>query len=159
MQLGFRLAKSAGATAVYGIDADGDFPFERVKNFAGAYGFKPLLDQVNSGDEIQQQQKLLDTQGISATLRLLNDPARLQTDNTFYRTMLRIGKGDDQPGADLVASWYHRNLLICANLLQIARPGDRIVVIFGAGHAFLLRQCVQETPGFKLVEPNAYLPQ
>jgi hypothetical protein len=32
------------------------------------------------------------------------------------------------------------------------------VIFFGAGHAFLLRQCVAETPGYKLVEANDYLP-
>jgi hypothetical protein len=28
-----------------------------------------------------------------------------------------------------------------------------------AGHAFLLGQCVRESPGFRLVEANAYLPR
>ena len=73
--------------------------------------------------------------------------------------MVRIGRGGDQPGADLDAAWKRTNLLICANLLQVARPGDRIVVFFGAGHAFLLRQCVSETHGLRLVEPNDYLPR
>ena len=31
-------------------------------------------------------------------------------------------------------------------------------MLFGAGHAFLLRQCVSETPGFELVDPLPYLP-
>jgi len=54
--------------------------------------------------------------------------------------------------------WYKRNFLICANIIQLSKPGDRIVVLFGAGHAFLLRQCIGQTRGFKLVEPNDYLP-
>ena len=33
------------------------------------------------------------------------------------------------------------------------------MVFYGSGHAFLLRQCVSETPGFRLVEPNDYLPR
>ena len=73
--------------------------------------------------------------------------------------MLRVGGGGEQPGAELLTQWYRRNFLICANLIQAAKPGDRMVVFYGAGHAFLLRQCVQETPGFVLVEPNAYLPR
>ena len=28
-----------------------------------------------------------------------------------------------------------------------------------SGHAFLLRRCVQDMPGYKLVEPNDYLPK
>ena len=160
VQLGFRLAKTTGAE-VYSLDADGDFPYDRLKNFAETRGFSKLLDDMNAEIErtVDEQARLLSQKGISADLRFLNDPARLTSDNAFYREMLRIGLGADQPGADLTASWYHRNFLICANLLQLAKPGDRVVIFFGSGHAFLLRQCVTETPGFKLVEPNEYLPR
>ncbi len=160
VQLGFRLAKSTGA-GVYSLDADGDFPYERLKNFAETRGFGKLLDEENAATQrdVDEEARLLAEKGISADLRLLNDPTRLASDNAFYRNILRIGQGGDQPGADLTASWYHRNFLICANLLQLAKPDDRIVIFFGAGHAFQLRQCVSETPGFKLVEPNEYLPK
>jgi hypothetical protein len=160
VQLGFRLAKTVGAQ-VYGLDADGDFPYERLKNFAESRGFSALLDELNARiqRDVDEQARLLAQKGISADLRFLNDPVRLKSDNAFYRNTLRIGLGGDQPGADLTASWYHRNLLICANLLQLAKPDDRIVFFFGSGHAFLLRQCVTETPGFKLIEPDDYLPK
>jgi uncharacterized phosphosugar-binding protein len=58
-----------------------------------------------------------------------------------------------------LTQWYKRNFLICANLVQRARPGDRAVVFFGSGHSFLLRQCVGEMPGYRLVEANGYLPR
>ena len=159
VQLGFRLAKTTGAE-VYSLDADGDFPYQRLKNFAETRGFSKLLDEMNAAiqREVDEEARLLAQKGVSADLRFLNDPVRLSKDNAFYRNMLRIGLGDDQPGADLTASWYHRNFLICANLLQLAKPGDRIAIFFGSGHAFLLRQCVTETPGFRLIEPNDYLP-
>jgi hypothetical protein len=89
----------------------------------------------------------------------MNDPVLVAQGNGFYRTTLHIGSGKDQPGAELLTAWYHRNFLICANLIQVTRPGDHVIVFYGAGHSFLLRQCVQETPGFKLVEPNDYLPR
>jgi hypothetical protein len=160
VQLGFRLAKTSGLRQVYGIDVMADFPYEAVQAYAKAHGQEALLDDANAKVEqmVQTQQKLLATKGISATLRFLNDPKRLQTDNGFYRNMLRVGGGAEQPGAELLTAWYRRNFLICANLIQLSAPGDRIVVFYGAGHAFLLRQCVAETPGFRLVEPNAYLP-
>lgn len=159
VQLGFRLAKNTGAE-VYSLDADGDFPYQRLKNFAETRGFSKLLDEMNAAiqRDVDEEARLLAQKGVSADLRFLNDPVRLSKDNAFYRNMLRIGLGDDQPGADLTASWYHRNFLICANLLQLAKPGDRIAIFFGSGHAFLLRQCVTETPGFRLIEPNDYLP-
>ena len=108
---------------------------------------------------VKRQEQMVASKGLTATLRWMNDPAFVGRSNGFYRTTLRIGAGAEQPGADLLTVWYRRNFLICANIIQRSRPGDRIVVLYGAGHSFLLRQCVQETPGFELVEPNAYLPR
>jgi hypothetical protein len=160
VQLGFRLAKQTGAS-MHGIDVDGEFPYEPVQDYAKAHGETALLDAANGQTQtmVDTLTRLVNTKGVSPTLRYLNDPARLIGDNAFYRTMLKVGGGKDQPGADLLTAWYKRNFLICANLIQLAKPGDRMVVFYGAGHAFLLRQCVRETPGFKLIEPNAYLPR
>lgn len=161
VQLGFRLAKTAHATGVYGIDADGDFPYEPVKTYADAHGLSSQLDAEGAKVDRQmaEQQRLLAEQGLSAALRRVNEPALIDEGNAFYRNVLRIGSGNEQPGAELLAAWYRRNFLICANLLQLTKPGDHIVVFYGSGHAFLLRQCVRETPGFQLVEPNDYLPR
>lgn len=160
VQLGFRLAKAAGLQQVYGIDVDGDFPYEPVMNFAKAHGQSELLDRANAEIEtlVRTQADLLKTKGISATLRYLNDPDRINRDNSFYRKMLRVGSGSSQPGVDLLTAWYRRNFAICANLVQTTHPGDRVVVFYGSGHAFLLRRCVAESPGFLLVEPNQFLP-
>lgn len=160
VQLGFRLAKAAGLQTFYGIDVNGDFPYDAVLDFAKAHGQSDLLDRANVEIEalLKTQADLLKTKGISATLRYLNDPDRLSRDNSFYRKMLRVGSGSSQPGVDLLTAWYRRNFAICANLLQNSHPGDRIVVFYGSGHTFLLRQCITESPGFVLVEPNSFLP-
>jgi hypothetical protein len=161
VQLGFRLAQTAGLKATYGIDVDGDFPFEQVKSYAQAHGQSGLLDQQGAAIEgsIRTMERVLAQEGVSATLRHLNDPNKLSSDNAFYRTVLRIGDGNVQPGVDLLAAWYKRNFSICANLIQLSQPGDRVAVFYGSGHAYLLRQCVAETPGLQLVEPNDYLPK
>ena len=161
VQLGFRLGKTAGLTRVYGTDADGDFPYDAVDVYAKAHGQTAVLEAANAEIEamVKKQADILATQSVSSALRYLNDPARLRGDNGFYRATLRVGGGDDQPGVALLAAWQTRNLKICAKLIQLAEPGDRMVVFFGSGHAFLLRQCVQETPGLELVEANDYLPR
>jgi hypothetical protein len=160
VQLGFRIARARGLDVVYGIDADGDFPFEAVDAYAKAHDQSAILDAANNDtvDMLATEQKIVDEKGVAALYRYLNDPARISRDNGFYAKMLRIGGGAEQPGVELLTAWHHRNFLICANLIQAAKPGDRILVIYGAGHAFLLRQCVQQTPGFRLVEPNDRLP-
>jgi hypothetical protein len=161
VQLGFRLAKTAGRAPVFGIDADGDLPIPQLFDYAKAHGFQPLIDRENAqlASADKEAQRILDRQGVAAALGYLNRTGYAEANNSWYRSALRIGAGDDQPGVDLEAAWYRRNFLICAHLLQIARPGDRIVVFFGAGHEFLLRQCVRETPGLRLVEPIPYLPK
>jgi len=161
VQLGFRLAKTAHAQGVWGIDADGDFPYEQLINYAKAHGEDALMQEEDARilQDVNQDNKILSHGTISDALRYMNQPAVILQEHQFYRRILRIGSGADQPGAELDADWYKRNFLICAHLIQLAKPGDRIVVFFGSGHAYLLRQCVTETPGFRLVEPNRYLPK
>ncbi len=160
VQLGFRLARTAGLKSVAGIDVDGDFPYEPVMTYAKAHGLSGLLDQANAEIEsyVQAQDAKLKSGTIGAALRFVNDPALLVHGNGFYRNMLKVGGGTDQPGAELLTQWSKRNYLICANLMQRAKAGDHVVVFYGSGHAFLLRQCVSEMPGYRLVEPNDYLP-
>jgi len=45
-----------------------------------------------------------------------------------------------------------------ANPGRIAQPGDRIVVIYGAGHRYFFRKWVLQHPDTALVEPGDYLP-
>ena len=161
VQLGFRLAAKANLANFHGIDVDGDFPYEAVQTYAKAHGQNAWLDDAGAQVEafVREQEDRLKTGTVGGTLRWLNDPALIARGNEFYRATLHVGGGATQPGADLLTAWYRRNFLICANIIQLAKPGDRIVVFYGSGHSFLLRQCISETPGFQLVEPNDYLPK
>ena len=155
VQLGFRLAKDTGAT-IQGIDVDGDFPYEPVQKYAAAHGETAVLDELGARVEAEVRAvEKAQQRSIAAALRQINDAGRLSAANAFYRTVLPMG----EPGVNLVTAWYRRNFEICANLQRLAKAGDRVVVFYGYGHAFLLRQCVAETPGFELVEPNDYLPR
>src|SRR3954463_6330015 len=74
VQLGFRLAKSAG-NPIDGIDVDGDFPYEDLDKYAKAHGQSALLDAQHAIVEadMQKLQRTLADGGISAALRLLNE--------------------------------------------------------------------------------------
>src|SRR6185295_7596742 len=163
VQIGFRLAKTMKLPEVWGIDVDGDFPYDEVKKFADN-GHPQLARQLDEmGTDVERMLKgLADTLKdgtISQGLRYMNEPRRIADDNSkFYRSMLLYGAGTEQPGAALLSAWQARNNAICARLVQLAKPDDRIVVVYGSGHAYLLRQCVSEMPGYKLIEANEYLP-
>ncbi|URW76091.1 DUF5694 domain-containing protein [Sphingomonas donggukensis] len=160
VQLAFRLGKQAGVTRVLGMDAPASLPFGAVFDYAKAHGQQPIIDHIGavSDANVAEQDRLLKTAGIAGTIRALSDPVKARRDHALYNETLRIGGGSVQPGVDAVAVWYRRNLAICANMLQAAQPGDRMIVFFGGGHLHLLRQCLSETPGVELIDARDYLP-
>jgi hypothetical protein len=60
-----------------------------------------------------------------------------------YAMFAHFGEEYDYAGARLLTDWYARNMRIHTHLLNVIEPGDRVLVIFGAGHLGLLRQAVQ----------------
>ena len=75
----------------------------------------------------------------------------------FYWNALTFGDGEDQPGPELAASWFLRNAKIFNKLVQATDPGDRVVVVYGAGHGHWLREMIERTDGFELEPVTPYL--
>ena len=71
----------------------------------------------------------------------------------------RIGLGDKYPGADWLAHiWYARNLKIFVNLTRITESDDdRIFLIIGGGHLFLVRQFLEDSGDYIIESPLKYL--
>lgn len=62
-------------------------------------------------------------------------------------------------GVDFTTGWwYNRNLRIFRNIQRInAKPTDRILVIYGAGHLNILNTLFDCCPEFKLIKASRYL--
>src|SRR3546814_10146346 len=91
---------------------------------------------VCSSDLVAIQQEQLAQQSMAESLILHNDAAVVEEQHDLlYYSMLQIGDGDSQPGAELNAYWYMRNAKMFAKLDLFAQPGDRVLVIVGSGHA------------------------
>ena len=86
-----------------------------------------------------------------------NRPERVSEDQKFYYDLLSFGDTQQQPGADLNAMWYLRNAKIFAKLMTVAEPGDRILVLYGAGHNYWLRHFASTAYGYRNVDPTPYL--
>lgn len=165
VQLGYRLAHRLSLERVYAIDEqdrEGQpsyFPYEEVQNWAGANGARDRLGAMHGevGAMVADLERRQATETVGQLLAGINTPERVRADQGFYARLTGFGAGDEQPGAVLNARWYARNAQIFARLMQVARPGDRIVVVYGSGHNYWLRQMVETTPGFRLVEPGDYL--
>ncbi|MBI1364400.1 MAG: hypothetical protein GC153_00390 [Alphaproteobacteria bacterium] len=163
-QIGYRLAYDLGLEDVYLIDEQSGaidyFPYGEVRDFAEAHGMKAYLDALNADVEkmigaFNASQK---TKTVAQLLAGMNDPQEIEKENDdFYYGLLKVADQKSQPGAELNAYWYMRNAKIFSKLTQIAKPGDRVLVVFGAGHAYWLRHFAEHTPGFDLVEPDDYL--
>lgn len=167
VQIGYRLAAVAGVDRVYAVDEKdregqpGYFPYGAVVAWAGANGRSGDL-QAWSG-EVQAflagMERRQRSETLGALLAEVNAPGMVMStaNASMYYRFLPLGSGDDLPGAELNGRWYTRNAMIFAKLTQVARPGDRIVLMFGAGHAYWLRHFASTTPGYVLVEPTDYL--
>lgn len=165
VQLGYRIAHRLGLDRVHAIDeqpAEGEpdyFPFGPVAEYAEANGMGDRLRQLMARAEsatraFEERQR---TASLAELLAGYNDPAGLESSIGTYYELLRMGGVEQQPGAVLNAMWYMRNAKIFGKLTTVAEPGDRILVVYGAGHNYWLRHFASETPGFRNVDPAPYL--
>ena len=159
-QIGFRLARSAGLKKINLINAWTDFDYDQVKQYADSHAQSDLLgkagDQTTSllaqAENIQKAGTVLDV------LRYFNSEEAIRANNSFYMYLARIGDSDNYLGAKLVANWHLRNLEMFANLTRLIEgPGERIVVLYGQGHEFLLQQFIRESPDLQLVDSLDFL--
>jgi hypothetical protein len=95
---------------------------------------------------------------VSAWYRRFNTPEYRRKDQRAYYEIASFGNQASNPGAAWVGAWYARNLRILDNLRAVAKRGDRVFVIYGAGHGFLLDQQARESGAFRVVDTLAYLP-
>jgi len=165
VQLGYRLAALAHVERVYAVDEkdrEGQpsyFPYGDLVSWAEANGKTDVLRGMNAEVQAYLQEREVEqrSRSVQQILAAMNTEEMARWNGSHYYRFLQFGGGDDLPGAELNGRWYTRNAMIFAKLMQVAKPGDRIVLMFGAGHAYWLRHFVQSTPGFELVEPTAYL--
>lgn len=168
VQIGYRLASQAGIDRVYAIDEKDRagqptyFPMDGVIAWAQANGrmgeFQAIGGAIQATvAELEARQRERTVEQMLAEINAPQHKMVGPAGQGIYYAMLGLGSGDTQPGAELNARWYARNAQIFARLVQVAEPGDRIVIIYGAGHAYWLRHFIATTPGFDLVEPTAYL--
>jgi hypothetical protein len=158
-QIGFRLARQLGLPRIYLIQVDADLDFDSVVAYAKAHDQSYLLDSSRDLNErlnreamrIQKHGTVLDV------YRFYNSEAAIRLNDSSYSYLCRIGDDADFIGADLVAEWHQRNLRMFAKLSRLTGPGERILVLYGQGHAYLLRDFVRQSPDLLLVDAGPLL--
>ena len=152
-QIGFRLAKVLGHTTVYPTDVDGDFPFERVVDYAKATGRSKELDALmaETRKEVEAENAYLTSHTILEALLRMNSDDQVAKAVGFYYRLAGFGERGDWAGADLIAEWVRRNMRIYTSVMRlIDSPDERVLVIFGAGHLGWLRGAFAGNPEIRL---------
>ena len=174
-QFGFRLAKQMGHPKLYCV---ADWPEHRpiyheiddslldYATFAETHNQEHLLWSISSSGvkvradvdgtvwvEREEYEPLIDMY-----IRM-NDPEQMRADHESYLRTARIGLKDQYPGANWVAHWwYAHNLKNFVNLTRITEStDDRILLIIGAGHVYLIQQFLEDSGDYIVESPLQYL--
>lgn len=162
-QIGFRLAKQLGHKTVYPIDVRMMLKDDGISKLIGAnpQKFGPYMESLQKTGETAMalMGKWLSEGSIGSMLYNMNEKELNDVGHGIYfRSFVPIVEGQDYAGADMVNTWYHRNLRIFSNLHKISdSPADRIFVIYGAGHIPLLERFAEDSPYFRMDKVQDYL--
>lgn len=159
-QVAFRLAKEMGLKQVYPIDIMGDFPYEAVADFAKKNGKEQLMNDIVSSAprELERESNILKNGTVSDLFVHINADQQVREGNALYMGMARFTGNGEYPGPDLMAAWYRRNARIFGNLRNVIdSPDDRVLVIYGAGHAYWLQRNVLDSDDLVLDRLSDYV--
>lgn len=157
-QLGFRLAERLNHNELYCVDYKQAWPYQEVMSWAKENVpefinfYQNWKENINSYEEQFYREATL-----TEHLQWLNSKSYRDRLKNLRMRRLELGAGSNFVGVKPISSSYERNLKIFANITKYAKPGDRIIVIFGASHGYFLREFVQMHPDMKLIEVSNYL--
>ena len=157
-QIGFRVARQSEAR-IASVDVDMPLPFGPLMQAAGNAAPDVLARVMSTVQEdATATSTALAAGSIADALIVLNSPEALSRASSLYYIPLGVtsDQGETLPGVELAKIWYERNLRICVNLMALAKPGERVLVIYGSSHIPQLAQCLSEA-GIRLEDPLPYL--
>ena len=161
-QYGFKLAARSRNRTIYPVDTWGPPLYDdnspsgkRIDGYLMKH-FNDVKD-LESDAEIARDHYLQLHGTYLDELRYLNTDGAIRANAAWYSIFVGMGREANDAGAAYVAQWYSRNCYIFSNILSVVRPGDRVVVLMGQGHEYLLREFVRLNPNLTYVDPLQYL--
>ncbi|MFT3794325.1 DUF5694 domain-containing protein [Flavobacterium sp.] len=157
-QLGLRIATEMNLDTVYSIDA---IPFDDELSKQNPAYFEKFFDGFDFKTDDPYAAKIFEWYNYEESLlpktNLLQYFKRFNSRESHQLTygayLVGDFKLDDTRGADILSIWwYNRNLRIFRKVQQITTPQDRILMIYGNGHAAVLRQLFECSPEYQFVE-------
>lgn len=160
-QIGLRLAARLDLPRVHAVDWNGYPPGELARYdwqvWANQNGQQARLAAMRDPQRGRMSHALGDDTVSGWLLRQNAPDARAHMHRAYFDYAL-LGEGDTHPGANWLGHWYARNMRIFASLVRLAEtPDDRLLVVYGSGHAYLLDRFVHESGAFTPVALDAVL--
>ena len=158
-QLGFRLAKMFKLAKIHAVDnRPPQLPsVEKLENMEKYAAKLNQTQKLHSYDAANKKyngflDSLQNHLYVKDYLMLLNSPINLRRSKQLWLTgLVNLGVGDSYVGADLTGHWFQRNTRIFTNISNLAKKSnERILVIYGAAHKWVLDELFKAAPDFKL---------
>ncbi|TXN38299.1 hypothetical protein FVB32_08390 [Flagellimonas hymeniacidonis] len=165
-QIGFRLARKLGHSSIYSIDHKLNMDNEAMREFLQRNSDVAKIIGESTQNIQNALNQLTDEKlfngSICEFLKFMNSEDAIYENHLMYMQFLRlIGKDENYGGVDMVSSWYKRNLGIFHNLTRITNfenpEEERILVIFGQGHSYLLKQFIKEANYYRRIDATNLL--
>ena len=163
-QLGFRIACDMGLKTVYAVDWNelGPIKDEDSIDYLKAVERHHQQKQYDlhlaiGKAEADKGQQVLDRGTVLDMLKHLNSGTYLKQNAMAYFRIGMFGTPADPIGANWVQLWFGRNLAIFNNIARNTDKGDRVLVVYGAGHGNHLRRLAMDSGIYHVHEPMNWL--
>lgn len=159
-QIGFRVARARGHDTIYGVDVDATFYVPEIDELREGDHAPIWAGIQRSGEEyVRDCERWLAEGTVGEVLHRLNAPdERRRALEPYLNGYLAMSTERNDAGPRMVANWYARNVRILGNVRRIVVPGDRVLLIFGSGHAPVFDQLLDAMADIELVDPLRFLP-
>ena len=158
-QIGFRLAAKMDHERIYLFDNHPEF-IGSLEGFTFE-GFEEQAQTESAGVYDRHREELIQvwthndslekSAGLMDRMRIMNHPLSVRTNaQRMHLYELRAGVDKSWIGPDWVGRWYQRNLRMLSYLFAFAEPQDRILIIVGNNHKWILEQLIRNVPEFEV---------
>ncbi|MER2039073.1 MAG: DUF5694 domain-containing protein [Solibacillus sp.] len=159
-QIGFRLASKLGQKKIYAVDWNEEISgikgLEAITDEQSVTALQKLLQKTTV--KMQTVSSKIQTGNIVEFFKFINTAEQNLQDHQLYVDLMLL---QDEVAFEWVANyWYYRNLKIVQNIRKSIEQGtQKAVIIYGAGHNYLLQQMLQDDPQITVTPYGEYTVQ
>lgn len=156
-QIGFRLAKRLQHEKIYAVDWNEAIPglkeLDAISDEHSVYEFQQILTRAS--EQMKTISSKLNAGNIIELFKFINSPKQTRLDHQTYSDLMIL---NDEIAFEWVANyWYYRNLKIVQNIRKSIEQGtQRALILYGAGHNYLLQQLLEDIPEITVIPYSDY---